>query len=319
MRDDIIYSSLSNKRFSLIILPTEKCNLNCIYCYEKKYLGKMEEKVVQGIKNLINNRINELEVLEVSWFGGEPLLAKSVINQISSFIVDLKEKYNFKYISSMTTNGYFLDFYTASELVKNGVNRFQITFDGNKDIHDKIRVKNNGDGSGTFDKIWQNLINIKNSQLNLTILLRIHYSPDTYFKLDNFIDILNSNFGNDLRFIFLFRSIQNYNNLNMCTFSFSEDQNVRVLLEKKINNKKQLFDSIDDGASLMCYAAKPNCLIIRPNGEINKCTIAFDDDKNKVGLLTDSGKITFNKDNFSYWIRGIESLDNKTLACPLKN
>jgi len=68
---------------NLIILPTEACNFRCTYCYETFENKKMPRSVVSGIKSLIDRRGEELDELEISWFGGEPLLALDVITEIS--------------------------------------------------------------------------------------------------------------------------------------------------------------------------------------------------------------------------------------------
>ena len=43
----------------------------------------MPRPVVTGIKSLIDRRSEDLDDLEISWFGGEPLLALDVITEIS--------------------------------------------------------------------------------------------------------------------------------------------------------------------------------------------------------------------------------------------
>ncbi len=45
-----IASALSRKIQQLIILPTEKCNFRCTYCYEDFMIGAMKEPVQRGIE-----------------------------------------------------------------------------------------------------------------------------------------------------------------------------------------------------------------------------------------------------------------------------
>ncbi|TOB11935.1 radical SAM protein, partial [Vibrio parahaemolyticus] len=73
-----IAESLSPRGLQLIIFPTEKCNFRCTYCYEKFEVGRMSNELIQGIKKFLEVRIPELDRLVISWFGGEPLLAKEV-------------------------------------------------------------------------------------------------------------------------------------------------------------------------------------------------------------------------------------------------
>jgi len=69
----------------------------------------MPRSVVSGIKSLIDRRGEELDELEISWFGGEPLLALDVITEISKHALDVAKTEGFPFRSGMTTNGYFLD------------------------------------------------------------------------------------------------------------------------------------------------------------------------------------------------------------------
>jgi uncharacterized protein len=100
-------TSFRNDRFHLILLPTEQCNFRCTYCYEDFAIGRMTPDTVRGVKKLIDRRASELTHLQISWFGGEPLLARSIIEDVASH-AGLAQKRNsgLIYESDMTTNGY---------------------------------------------------------------------------------------------------------------------------------------------------------------------------------------------------------------------
>ena len=51
-----VADSLNNRRLTLILMSTEKCNFRCAYCYEDFAIGKMKKEVVNGICNLITER-----------------------------------------------------------------------------------------------------------------------------------------------------------------------------------------------------------------------------------------------------------------------
>jgi len=76
------YGRLKNL-IQLIILPAEACNFTCPYCfvYQKRNLF-MEEWVYDAIYKYIASRVSENGkqiALQLSWFGGEPLLASDKI------------------------------------------------------------------------------------------------------------------------------------------------------------------------------------------------------------------------------------------------
>ena len=67
-----------------------------------------------------------------------------------------------------------------------------------------------------------------------------------------------------------------------------------------------------------CYAASLNSFVIRADGSIAKCTVAFNDPRNKIGYITSSGKLKIESDKFSWWVRGNLSGDKDQLICPFK-
>src|ERR1044071_7965793 len=74
--DEEFAASFFNEGLQLILLPTEQCNFRCMYCYEDFSGGRMSPGVSEGVKRLIDRRLDGLRSLTVSWFGGEPLLAR---------------------------------------------------------------------------------------------------------------------------------------------------------------------------------------------------------------------------------------------------
>jgi uncharacterized protein len=51
-----IGSCISPRKLDLTLLPTEKCNFRCVYCYEEFEHGAMPPHVVEGVCNLITRR-----------------------------------------------------------------------------------------------------------------------------------------------------------------------------------------------------------------------------------------------------------------------
>jgi uncharacterized protein len=103
-----ILRAVDPERLELILLPTEKCNFRCTYRYESFEIGRMQPAVVNGIKRLLDVRLPQLRQLELSWFGGEPLLAPQVVVEISSHASLLAAKHSVSYNGNMTTNAYLL-------------------------------------------------------------------------------------------------------------------------------------------------------------------------------------------------------------------
>ncbi|NOI13923.1 radical SAM protein [Vibrio hepatarius] len=311
--------AFDNRFLELIILPTEQCNFRCTYCYEDFKDGKISSDVVQGIKSLLKERAHELDLLKISWFGGEPLLAKRQVLDISSFAKELSEKHGFKFFSEMTTNGYFLDESTAGELDKVNLIKYQISLDGYGESHNKTRKKANGTGS--FDQIWNNLVKIKNSNVSSEIMLRVHYSPSNLKDIDFLISQLRDTLLTDSRFNILFRSIgkmggENDNQIE--EVNRIQQTLANSFLSKKVGNQNSVNQHNELENVPMCYASRMNSFVIRANGDVNKCTVSLDQEYNRVGRITSNGSLNLDEAKMLRWAKGVIDENIDVQQCPNK-
>lgn len=313
------FDSINPRSLNLIILPTEKCNFRCTYCYEHFDKGVINAETVEGIKNLVDRRLYELDDLSIWWFGGEPLIAKSVIYDLMSFF-DQKAIDNpqLTLSSHMTTNGYFLDLDALKTLTNLGVFGYQITLDGYEDEHNATR-RLNGRNYGTFTRIWENLLAAKQSDLSFSIVLRLHYSPENEHKIENLIPHINTNFGGDSRFEVHIHPVSRLGGKNDDTLklykSYSDQLSAKRRLSSMVDSVK-ISDAVD--LNYICYAARPNSIIVRSDGTLGKCTVALYDEKNSVGKINRRGDLIIDP-NISVWVDSIFSDDKKFLACPWRS
>ena len=128
-------SSFTDKVQELIILPTEKCNFRCTYCYEDFSVGKMKPHVVSAIKKLILKRSESIKELSISWFGGEPLLAQDICLDILEYASSLCSSKDIYFSSGFTTNGYFLSKELVEKLASYNAASFQVSLDGYGEGH----------------------------------------------------------------------------------------------------------------------------------------------------------------------------------------
>lgn len=78
----------------ICIWVTEKCNLNCTYCYVNKKPKAMNACTAELLCNYIINYLNKSNGMNNIYFhGGEPLTNYKIINKIISI---LKEKMDLK-------------------------------------------------------------------------------------------------------------------------------------------------------------------------------------------------------------------------------
>ncbi|MGI2335879.1 MAG: radical SAM protein [Dehalogenimonas sp.] len=131
------------------LLLTDVCNLNCVYCYSHNNNAPqtMSETVARAAIDLIIKNASEDHSMAHLQFhgGGEPTCAWSMVQTtIEYFESKVKLEGVEKYIG-ITTNGVFSQQRMA--WLAEHVDEFCISWDGTKEIHDRLRPKRNGQGS----------------------------------------------------------------------------------------------------------------------------------------------------------------------------
>jgi uncharacterized protein len=309
--DVVRAEGLNNERLHLIIMPTEKCNCRCTYCYEDFIIGRMSDKVADSIKRLIDRRKETLRSLHIGWFGGEPTLCPEVITSINGHAIEVLND-GAVFTSSISTNGVLLDERIFHELVNARVSLYQISLDGTPAQHDTTRVTVRG--GGTFDRIIRNITNALLTSFDFKIILRLHLHENNLAGMEHLLSMIVELFKRDSRVTVYFKPVERLGSPNDRSFPFLDpDHDVQRLTQRA----RDLGILESDTVQPACYAAKANSLVIRPDGRIAKCTVAFRDERNVVGTIAPDGTLAIDQDRFKPWIRGILSGNEAEMKCPL--
>ena len=150
---------IRNGVLGLTIAPTMACNMRCPYCYENKtgkHMSKENQtKLVTFVKNHFISQ-PDIKTLSVTWYGGEPLLQKETIYNLSESFIAMCKEYGKQYSASIITNGALLDKETGWKLFNEcNVRYAQITIDGMHELHNQRRIF--ADGTGSFELIIRNV------------------------------------------------------------------------------------------------------------------------------------------------------------------
>lgn len=259
----------------LVVHVTRSCNFRCVYCYMDFEPVFLSEETQQGIINFVRRNINKYSGVEVSWFGGEPLLGVDIIERISTSLIEICKKNNKPYIASMTTNGYGLSPDVYERLTRCRVKNYTITIDGPAELHDRQRVL--ADGSPTFDVIMGNLIYIKDNYKHMLhrFNIRSNITADHYNILLKYYDYLQETFEGDSRFEFFVRRVGDFGGERVKAI---ENKFIYNLVDtyKMLNNYsmseafKSQFSDLEVGG-LTCKAKKQHKYTIGCYGTVSKC------------------------------------------------
>ncbi len=330
-----IAAAVTNRGLKLIVNSSEQCNLRCVYCYETFALGHMKLDVANGIVRLVEKRVADgLDWLELEFFGGEPLGAWKTVQYVTAKVYELCRQHRVKLIGGMTTNAVLLNFERLEWLVQHGITAFQITLDGPREIHDSRRIS--PQKTGSFDVIWQRLAMMRASDLTgLEVTIRIHFDAASWPLLveePGFLDtVIDSFVRHEPRFKLHFHAIGDWGAVRaegIKYFARGQESNAALgdILARVENaglgpkQVPQLRQGPETGESghFVCYAARANAFVIRADGAVSKCTVAFDDDRNVVGRLTKEGEVIIDHELHMPWLRGLVSGNASALACPAR-
>lgn len=137
-----------------VIHLTNRCNLKCKYCYEKKNNNDIE---FENIKNIVNKEISQKSrFVNINFYGGEPLLRKDLIIKTIDYIKDRKKetKSETKFVFGITTNGTLLDKDFIKYMKNNNFVSVGYSFDGNEKSQNLNRLTI--DDKSTFDIVAKN-------------------------------------------------------------------------------------------------------------------------------------------------------------------
>ena len=194
------YPMKSNEVKALCIHICHDCNFRCRYCfadegaYHSKRESMNEETAKAAVDFLIKNSGNR-KVLEMDFFGGEPLMNLSVIKATVAYAKEEAAKVGKKFLFTTTTNALLLNDDTIrffNEEMENVV----LSIDGRKEVHDAIRKSMNG--KGTFDLIIDKIKNFVSLRGNKSYYVRgtftaknLDFSKDVIFLADEGFDSIS--------------------------------------------------------------------------------------------------------------------------------
>ncbi len=296
LKVEYLKSKFDEKLLSVVIVPTYQCNLNCECCYEKLSYGTtdntvMSEQVQDSIYGWISRNLSGVEKLEVSWHGGEPLIALDAVRRLGGMLKKLADEQGIEYSAMMSTNGYLLTGTVAKELEQLGIRNYKMSMAGCRENHDS--KKRHKDGSDTYDTILGNIEDSLSAidEIDLRINVNKENLNDAYeivriLEQKNLRGKVNLRLGKPSRFA---------DEINEKEFTKEEFfcEAVKFSLLQGIGPKE--FSKKD----CFCQINRLNGIIVDGHGTLFKC-VSDTGDGQSCGKLEDDGSLHFNKNFYAY-------------------
>ena len=107
--------------FTATLIPTEGCNFRCLHCRKSHPAASMTRDMLDRIEAFIAEQAPRHKKVMLAWGGGEPLLCKDTVLEVSDMVQNLQKQYGFQYAAKMTTNGYLLDEKVFHQIYRAGI------------------------------------------------------------------------------------------------------------------------------------------------------------------------------------------------------
>lgn len=278
--------------FYLTLQPTLDCNFRCTYCYEEHKNSTLDDDTVEKLLKFVDNITKRVNRLEVGWFGGEPLLQIDKIIDLTNKFKEICKRNKCDYRALMTTNGYLLSDRIIEQIDNLCIKNIQITLDGPERCHDKQRPLI--DGTGTFHKIKENVLNLLSKNVNL--VLRINITKEIYPHIHEVFDIIPKEKRKNVT-VQLSNLMQDKNKMNLFEI-------YKIAIDKGFKP----FQSFST-ATCSCEAGFKNSFIIEPNGIVSPCSGGSEDGL-QFGELDYSGNIKFKNKGAYYKFKNTSPLNS---------
>jgi uncharacterized protein len=320
-----------------ILMPTYQCNLRCPYCFQdhmrtkpeyshllKVMDRKMADRILKGMRNIeaAHGYGEDAEIVRnLTFFGGEPLLAKSR-PIVQYFIEQLRARGRVDL--SAVTNATELDAYEDLLDPKNGIAALQVTLDGPPKEHDRRRIY--ADGSGSFDRIAKNLtmaldkgvfvsvrMNIDRNNISQIPELAEVFQAQGWAGRDNFrpyAAAINASTENVAQKT-TFNSWQLSQALQELVQQHPSVATIAVTDDSLQMRARQIFDkkATSNNFSTSFCGAHTGMYVLDAFGDMYACWERTGDTKLRIGHIEESGDVLMNRALLDTW-RGRNVVSN---------
>jgi len=172
----------------LTLFLDHDCNLRCGYCYNGRKFSR--PMTVDTMKRAVDLALAQRPArLDVSFFGGEPLLHPGLIEQTMAYVQATLQalpepRPRLQYV--MNTNGTVLDDRLLGLLAPPHPFTVYLSLDGPAEIHDARRVDERGQGS--FARVAANLQRLRQAGVRIGLLAVVR--PESARRLGEVAEVL---------------------------------------------------------------------------------------------------------------------------------
>jgi radical SAM protein with 4Fe4S-binding SPASM domain len=160
---------------------TNKCNMNCEYCYNKHFVCGQELTDDQFLE-LSDQILKDIKPLFVTFSGGEPFVRKNILFKLAKIF---KEKEIEVYVN---TNGTLINEEIAKKIGELKIDKVSINIESlDKEEHEKLRGL-----SGCWDRSLNSIELLKKYAPNCNVVIRTVVNKKNYLEVEKIANFVKS-------------------------------------------------------------------------------------------------------------------------------
>ena len=267
-----LMNSWPRKIHTFHVFTTLDCNARCFYCYEKRRPGlNMTMDTASRVIEYMQEQADG-DLINIVWFGGEPLFNYPVIDFITS---GLRDK-GLQFESEIISNGLLFDT-SLVEKAKNlwSVKDVQITLDGTRQTYKRVKAYVT-DVEDPFEIVLNNIKSLLRAEIRVHI--RLNIGPHNFSDMEELVDFLCQKYKEEKKL-----SIYTSPLFEIKEYTEDKKENIYELLDalnSKLNSifgKKEKKEFADKITNSSCMASGRVSVSILPDGKISCCTSAINE------------------------------------------
>ena len=304
--------STENPIYELTILPSLDCNLRCWYCFESHIKGsRLESQIKRNILKFIHNTFQNKHIthINIELFGGEPLLyfkeeLYPLLEQVKRIADENNKSVSFFFVTNATCITEDM-----MPLFANLKAKFQISIDGYKDKHNKVKKDISRKDEPTYQRVMGIIHMLTKSYPECYINLRINYDNKTLIHITE-----------------LLQDIKEIDPANL-GFHLERVWQTEADTDATMNVKDAILMILSSGytvsymnfprRSYSCKTSRINQAVISYDGKVYKCSGRDFTNELQEGVLTDEGTIVWHEEKLQKRLNIITFNDSRCKQCKM--
>jgi len=294
-----------HSHLDLTVVPTLACNFGCSYCYEKKDPAYMKEETIEAFIKFIDQRMAQLRprLLQLTWYGGEPLLVPRILERLIIEFLRLCKKYDTQLTSGIITNGSLLNEANFQLLKRGNLGFVQVTIDGDEKTHNQLRPFR--EGKPSYQAVVQNIDRlIGRVAIGIRLNIQRRNSSPEQIRLSLLALKERGWFGKDKNTVLGFGFVRRYTPFcGGCKEDYLDPKTFSdiILAANQIAIELDIPINIYPKLASVCTALAMNSYCIGPEGEIYKCWSSIGNPAEILGNVRNPEDL-YGKKEFLRWL-----------------